>query len=400
MWNKLKKLTVQPFWQDKSYRRLTLALGFSLLLHLFLIGKFHFNLPDLHENRQLIEARLQLPKLANTPAKAPETAPQIPSEKPPAPKKVKVKKLSPPKEAPPKELPVAETPPPTSTEPISQPPLDDQASNAQAPIDTAEVVPAGESAALKGQPESTEPMADNPTDESSLIINPHPYHKVEAAFDVYTDPDAALDSLPAGSATVTYQQLANGAQYQIKSLIQAKGLVSLVVPDLLQTSEGDISNQGLRPKHYLYQFGDNKNKTFQAAFDWDNKKLTLSSAKGQENLDLPEGTQDLLSFMYQFMFVPPLQTMQLNITNAKKLGVYDYAFEGEEVITTKMGDLNTVHLMRASAEGEKKTELWLAVDYQYVPVKIRETDSKGKVYALLAKSLNTEPPATKQSAPN
>ena len=72
--------------------------------------------------------------------------------------------------------------------------------------------------------------------------------------------------------------------------------------------------------------------------------------------------------------------MQLNITNGKKVGVYDYSFEGEEVISTKMGELNTVHLLRSSAEKEKTTELWLALDYQYVPVKIRETEKDGKVY--------------------
>jgi len=109
-----------------------------------------------------------------------------------------------------------------------------------------------------------------------------------------------------------------------------------------------------------------------------------------------EGTQDLLSFMYQFMFVPPLQTMQLSITNGRKLGVYDYSFEGEEIIATKMGNLNTIHILRSADEGDEKTELWLALDYQYVPVKIRKTEKEGKVYELLVTSLKTENPANLQ----
>jgi hypothetical protein len=111
-------------------------------------------------------------------------------------------------------------------------------------------------------------------------------------------------------------------------------------------------------------------------------------------VDLPEGTQDLLSFMYQFMFVAPLQNMQISVTNGKKLGIYDYSFEGEEMVQTRIGNLNTFHILRRSAEGDDKTELWLALDYQHVPVKIRKTEKEGKVYELLITSLKTEKPAT------
>ena len=97
-----------------------------------------------------------------------------------------------------------------------------------------------------------------------------------------------------------------------------------------------------------------------------------------------------VSYTHLDVYKRQLQNMQLNITNGKKVGVYDYSFEGEEVISTKMGELNTVHLLRSSAEKEKTTELWLALDYQYVPVKIRETEKDGKVYVLLVKALKTE----------
>ena len=41
-----------------------------------------------------------------------------------------------------------------------------------------------------------------------------------------------------------------------------------------------------------------------------------------------------------------------------------------------------------ASEGEKKTELWLALDYQHVPVKIRETSGDGKMYELVITSLD------------
>ena len=191
-----------------------------------------------------------------------------------------------------------------------------------------------------------------------------------------------------------YERAADGEHYHLNSVMQAKGLVALFIPDLLQTSDGKLVASGLQPQHYLYQFGDKKNKTFSADFDWPAKTLRLQSATEVKELPLVDGTQDLLSFMYQFMFVPPLQNMQLAITNGKKLGIYDYSFEGEETIPTKIGQLSTIHLMRQGDAGDDKTELWLALDYQHVPVKIRKTEKKGKVYELLVTSLKTEKPAT------
>ena len=295
--------------------------------------------------------------------------------------------------------------PPKPADPILQPIEKSSAELASAKPAPIEVVPITEATTVaepdlakveenssKGmeeavQPENTETAAEG----DYLEINQNVYQYVASDYDVYTEKDSALNSSPVGKASMVYEQLPNSVEYHIKSLIKAKGLAALVVPDLLQISEGNIGNAGLQPKHYLYQFGNKKNKTYTADFDWEAKNLHLQSSTGSQTRTLTEGTQDLLSFMYQFMFVPPLQKMQLSITNGKKIGIYDYSFEGEELITTKVGDLKTVHLSRSSVEGEKKTELWLALDYQYVPVKIRETGKDGKVYELLVSSLKTSP---------
>lgn len=344
------------------------ALVLSLLLHLFLIGQFSFHFPNFNESRHVIEARLALPKVAVQVAKMPAPKKEEPRIKP-----VEIKPETEQLELPQDELPSL---------PESMPTPDSATLEPAVPIEP--IV----------QPELVERAPENQqAQEIGVISNPKPYRYVESAFDVFTDSEKSADRTPAGSARVVYQLLPSGEQYKIESLIQAKGLAALLIPDLLQTSEGYLDPIGLQPAHYLYQFGDKKDKTYRAEFDWESKKLTLHTSKGEQKLDLAEGTQDLLSFMYQFMFVPPLQNMQILITNGKKLGVYDYSFEGEELIETKMGELNTLHLLRQAAEGEKKTELWLALDYRYVPVKIRETDKDGKVYELLVTDLKTEQPA-------
>ncbi|MDP1767083.1 MAG: DUF3108 domain-containing protein [Methylotenera sp.] len=370
MWISANLIGLKSVWKNACVRHLLLALGLSLLLHLFLIGTFNFNLSEVNEPQHVIEARLALPKA--------ELAKPI------------VKDLAP-SELPPKPEPVKQA----SSPPVT--PVTDTSVQSE-PSDTylySDAIPMSEQVSPIDSDVVTEPAVMDTeinADEVGLIINPNAYQYVETEFDVRTDISAKIDSSPAGNAKMVYQLLPNGEQYRITSLIQAKGLAALIIPDLLQTSDGFLHSTGLQPQHYRYQFGDKKNKTYSADFDWENKKLILHSAKGDQTLELTEGTQDLLSFMYQFMFVPPLQNMKLSITNGRKLGIYDYSFEGEEIIATKMGDLNTIHLLRMADEGEKKTELWLALDYQYVPVKIRETDKDGKVYDLLVTSLKIQQP--------
>jgi hypothetical protein len=364
MWISANWTRFKALWQEANYRRLAIAFGFSLILHLFLIGKFSFNFPDLNTTHDFIEVRLAPPKVTSNHVKVKPSVEAKPVKKQDA----FLKPLLQPKALPTENL----TP-------------------FELPLPQIEQLPApSEVIAIPVAPEVTEPLPDRSEEDSGLILNPKPYQYVETDFDVYTDKQPTLDSSVVGNAKIIYQAIPKSEKYQIKSLIKAIGLAAIFVPDLLQTSNGYVTNVGLQPMHYLYQFGVKKDKTYSADMEWESRKLTLHSEKGDQILDITEGTQDLLSFMYQFMFVPPLQNMQLSITNGRKLGIYDYSFEGEEVITTKMGNLNTVHLLRMAPEGEKRTELWLALDYQHVPVKIRETDKDGKIYELMANEIKTE----------
>lgn len=369
MWNSAILMRSKRIWQNPSYQRLAIALVLSLLLHLFLIGKFYFEFPDLTENRQLIEAQLVLRK------------PELP--------KIQLQPTLPkPAFAPVKAQPVVKNT--DAVEPVPHTPdvpvlLAPTELSPPQPTETVETI-------NQVNPSDEEPAVESMPEEPSITINPNAYQYVETTFDVRTDIEASVDSNAPGKAKIVYELLPNGEEYQLKSLMEAKGLAALVIPDLLQTSQGFLSSTGLQPKHYLYQFGNNKNKTFSADFDWEQKQLNLHSEKGDHELALVDDTQDLLSFMYQFMFVPPLRNMQLSITNGKKLGIYDYSFEGEETIATNMGNLLTIHLWRVGDKGDEKTELWLALDYQYVPVKIRKTEKDGRVYEMLITSLKTEKP--------
>ncbi len=382
MWNNFNLISVQTrwrsIWQNVYYRRLAIAIFLSFLLHLLFVGQFYIDVTSVQNKPSQIEARLVLPP-PTLPRRTAEARPSLANKAP-------AKKIPP-------ALKTHDEPEPTKAD---APVLSDVTPETETGVANISESPLSEKSSVQFHPlEEAAASEENKGEVADVIVNENTYHYIETAFDVRTNIDEKVDSSPAGKAKIVYQRLADGEHYQLKSLIEAKGLAALVIPDLLQTSEGLLNHTGIQPQHYLYQFGHKANKTFSADFNWPQKQLTLHSAKGDQTLELVEGTQDLLSFMYQFMFVAPLQNMRLSITNGKKIGVYDYSFEGEETIATKMGNISTIHLMRMAAEGEKKTELWLALDYQYVPVKIRETEKQGKVYELLVTSLKTEMPASK-----
>jgi hypothetical protein len=226
----------------------------------------------------------------------------------------------------------------------------------------------------------------------AMLINPDAYQYVETYFDVRIDMNAKPQASPAGNAKIIFQLTQNNTQYQIQSFTAPKGLAALFISNLTQKSVGKLTSKGLQPLQYDYQFGDKAGKTYRANFDWEREKLSMTTIKGTQVVNLTADAQDLLSFMYQLMYVPPLNNLQFNITNGKKFALYSYLFEGEELVDTKMGVLNTLHIARENDDHDEKTDLWLATDYQYLPVKIRKTEKNGKVYELLATKILTKAP--------
>jgi hypothetical protein len=49
-----------------------------------------------------------------------------------------------------------------------------------------------------------------------------------------------------------------------------------------------------------------------------------------------------------------------------------------------------MHIAKSSGDNDEKTELWLAVDYRFIPVKILKLAKDGSGYELLATRINTD----------
>jgi len=355
--------------ENPAIWRAALALLLSLLLHLVLLGFVHVDLSFLEPEKEAVNVRFaELVK--PLPVKPPEPVP----DEPPLP-----------------ELP--------ADEPVKPPPEPEQAGSQllDEPVLESE---SEKSPAIEAEPEeSFERLetGDMPADVSEEIqpeqayvpnvvdVDAQPYNFVESEFEILR----GTDGYKIGQSKVRYEARGDGT-YLLESESEAKGFASWFISGtLLQRSEGLVTEYGLQPHSFLYQYGK-RNKTQHATLDWDNLRITLETDKGSKSSRLPAGTQDLLSFMYQFMYVPPLREMLLNITNGKRLKAYSYSFVGEEDLSTKMGVMRVMHIENINDDGDEKTELWLALEYNYLPVKIRKTEEDGSVMEQVITSINTE----------
>ncbi len=182
--------------------------------------------------------------------------------------------------------------------------------------------------------------------------------------------------LNVGRVAQTWER--SGDAYVLTSVAEATGLFSLFVSGRHeQLSRGKITAAGLRPDFYSMQRGSAE-KRDSARFGWEEGTLHLDSEGRKSSAKLAPGVLDLLSFTYQFAFsLPEAGDIRIDLTNGRKLDSYRYRIVAEEPLETPLGTLRTVHLAKLRDPGEEGTEIWLGMDYHYLPVKIRQIDKKG-----------------------
>ncbi len=109
-----------------------------------------------------------------------------------------------------------------------------------------------------------------------------------------------------GSVTDAFTR--TGRQYQIVSVTRAEGPLKLLWPGTIRmTSRGVVDAKGLHPQGFEHARSDKPNKTARAALDWNAHSVRFEyKGETREQTGLKESTQDQLSQLYQFVFMPRL----------------------------------------------------------------------------------------------
>ncbi|HEX5337302.1 MAG TPA: DUF3108 domain-containing protein [Gallionella sp.] len=199
-----------------------------------------------------------------------------------------------------------------------------------------------------------------------------PPGRVQTSYDIYKG------SLKVGQIEETFTREQN--RYTLTSVTTPVGLLAMFKPEkIFITSSGLIGKQGLQPLRFSHKRENDASRDNSAEFDWENKQLTLVHQAQRTAVALPDGTQDRLSAMYQFMFLPLQSAAALDfpMTNGNKLDNYHYAIARDRKLDTPAGTFKTLYLDNQAKAGESRTEIWLATERNNLPCQMIITESNG-----------------------
>lgn len=218
---------------------------------------------------------------------------------------------------------------------------------------------------------------------ASQLAHATPPQKVSAVY------EATRNGQPFATVTETYRQ--EGSRYRIESITKGIGVYALFGVRRV-VSEGEVTADGLKPRHFEQQQGDNPKKAVSAEFDWAAGKLAMTAKKQTSSADLEAGTLDVASFAYQFMFhAPQGDELTLPMTTGKKLRTYHYhVVARDETLEGVLGGVKVVHLANSPQDGGESKELWLASEKHYLPAKIVMRDENGATIEQTLTSLSLE----------
>jgi Protein of unknown function (DUF3108) len=183
----------------------------------------------------------------------------------------------------------------------------------------------------------------------------------------------------------------DGKQYRVESTTKGVGVYALFGARKL-SSVGEVTKDGLKPKRFELRQGNSASKTLIADFDWAKSTLKMQ-VKGETKTEpLDAGTQDLSSYVYQFMYNPPASDdIKVTMTTGKKLNHYQYKVVDRNLkLQAAKTSYNTLHIANVQAAGDDKKQLWLAQDQYYLPVRYSLTDEDGANFEQTLTKINVE----------
>ena len=173
--------------------------------------------------------------------------------------------------------------------------------------------------------------------------------------------------------------------YKLQAMSRTSGLAGLFRPIRIeQESRGQLAPWGLSPMQFVTR--RNGEATADAA-EFDPAAGTVRLGRDGSVVEVAQGTQDLLSLFYQLAYIRGLADgSALGVVTGRKYERYAIDALGEETLTTPAGEFRTLHLRALT---DTTTEIWLAPEKGYLPVKIRFTDRKGDTFEQIVTELGS-----------
>ena len=210
----------------------------------------------------------------------------------------------------------------------------------------------------------------NQVPEISLSGGRDPLMQVDIEFEVFMGPERQFSGLG------RQQYVSDGAGHYGLSTSQT-GPGEMEGADALWRIEisGDIVPQGLSPT-----FFELKGTLPERLISMKTAAMDSASSSARSGR-IRDGILDRQSLLYQFAGNPPSPSGgKITLTDGAKYVEFFYRVDGSEILRVgALGDVRTVKLTLAVADGAEFIELWLIPERRYLPAKVRYSDEQGFV---------------------
>lgn len=146
-----------------------------------------------------------------------------------------------------------------------------------------------------------------------------------------------------------------------------------------------LDNGQLQPQRYEYhRTGLGRDRHAQLSFDWAAQQVTNDVQDKAWKMALPAFAQDKLSYQLQLRhdLINGRQDLSYSIADGGRLKSYQFVVLGEEIVQTPLGKIKAVKVKRVRENSERQTHIWLAIDWDYLIVRIHQTEKDGKDYEI------------------
>lgn len=186
-------------------------------------------------------------------------------------------------------------------------------------------------------------------------------------------------------AEVTYALEHDGRTYRVVETTKGRGILALS-GTTRRTSRGMVTPGGLRP----VEFTDERTgrSTARASFDWGQKTVTMQYKGEPRTEPLPPDASDRLAFVLDFAFAPQRKEVVFDLFDGRGQSRHVYANGGADRVKVPIGEFDAVRFFRGSP-GDDRSEVWLAKDLGYLPVRVLVTEKDGTRYEQVATKITT-----------
>lgn len=179
--------------------------------------------------------------------------------------------------------------------------------------------------------------------------------------------------------------------YTFHSESKTTGFISFFRKDhIIESSKWGFIDSQFKPLLYKYQHtGGKKDRDVEISFNWDKGSIINRVNESTWNMKTEPGILDKL--LYQLTIMSDLNAgivpESYTVADGGKIKQYIFTRISDEILKTPLGEFKTIKLSRQKLNSKRKTLLWCAYDLNFLPIKVINTEKKGRLTTAIIKSL-------------